>query len=234
MDERISFYSLYHSSVFLSFECLLILSKTYILYHNFRNAKASLIILVWLMLLKCLQLKKPMQLTIYIYAFSRCFYPKRLTVHSGYTFFISMCVPWEQKDIYHLNDYLLIGRCSFTISRETWAHDSLHWYNSLICSCDSVVEHCVSSAKGCGFNSQGTHLLIKKKSLWIKASAKCINVNVMFNIHGQESWSSGGFLIKACGLWMFNMFMKDGVRAVRQQNGLSKKKLLSSSPPPFL
>ncbi len=32
---------------------------------------------------------------IYIYAFSRRFYPKRLTVHSGYTFFVSMCVPWE-------------------------------------------------------------------------------------------------------------------------------------------
>ncbi len=32
---------------------------------------------------------------IYIYAFSRRFYPKKLTVHSGYTFFISMCVPWE-------------------------------------------------------------------------------------------------------------------------------------------
>ncbi len=28
--------------------------------------------------------------------------------------------------------------------------------------CDSVVEHCVSSAKGCGFDSQGTHILIKK------------------------------------------------------------------------
>ncbi len=49
----------------------------------------------------------------------------------------------------------------------------------------SVVEHCVSSAKGCGFDSQGTHVLIKNcitwmhcKSLWIKASAKCINVNV--------------------------------------------------------
>ncbi len=44
----------------------------------------------------------------------------------------------------------------------------------------SVVEHCVSSAKGCGFDSQGTHILIKEKckSLWIKASAKCINVNV--------------------------------------------------------
>ncbi len=52
-----------------------------------------------------------------------------------------------------------------------------------MCSCGSVVEHCVNSTKGCGFDSQGTHILIKKyiyffyKSLWIKASAKCINVN---------------------------------------------------------
>ncbi len=29
------------------------------------------------------------------------------------------------------------------------------------CSCGSVVEHCVSSAKCCGFNSQGTHILTK-------------------------------------------------------------------------
>ncbi len=29
---------------------------------------------------------------IYIYAFSRHFYPKRLTVHSGYTFFLSVYV----------------------------------------------------------------------------------------------------------------------------------------------
>ncbi len=27
--------------------------------------------------------------------------------------------------------------------------------------CGSVVEHCFSSAKGCGFDSQGTHILIK-------------------------------------------------------------------------
>ncbi len=31
-----------------------------------------------------------------------------------------------------------------------------------LCSCGSVVEHCVSSAKGCGFNSLGTHILTKK------------------------------------------------------------------------
>ncbi len=32
---------------------------------------------------------------------------------------------------------------------------------SLRCSCCSVVEHCVSSAKGCEFNSQGTHIQTK-------------------------------------------------------------------------
>ncbi len=37
------------------------------------------------------------QIYICIYAFSRHFYPKRFTVYSGYTFFISMCVPWELK-----------------------------------------------------------------------------------------------------------------------------------------
>ncbi len=52
------------------------------------------------------------------------------------------------------------------------------------CFCGSVVEHCVSSAKGCGFNSQGTHtdnkciICVHCKLLWIKASAKCINVNL--------------------------------------------------------
>ncbi len=45
-----------------------------------------------------------------------------------------------------------------------------------LCSCGSVVEHCVSSAKGCGFNSQGTHILIKKCIAWVHC--KCINVNV--------------------------------------------------------
>ncbi len=30
----------------------------------------------------------------------------------------------------------------------------------LYVSCGSVVEHCVSSAKGCGFNSQGTYILM--------------------------------------------------------------------------
>ncbi len=50
--------------------------------------------------------------------------------------------------------------------------------------CGSVVEHCVSSAKGCGFDSQGTHILMKMYNLNVivvaldKASAKCINVNV--------------------------------------------------------
>ncbi len=31
--------------------------------------------------------------------------------------------------------------------------------------CGSVVEYCVSSAKGCGFDSQGTHILMKMYNL---------------------------------------------------------------------
>ncbi len=56
------------------------------------------------------------------------------------------------------------------------------------CSCGSVVEHCVSSAKGCGFDPREQHsdktciAWMHCKSLWIKASAKCINVNVNVNL----------------------------------------------------
>ncbi len=32
----------------------------------------------------------------------------------------------------------------------------------ILCSCGSVAEHCVNSTQGCGFNSQGTHILMKK------------------------------------------------------------------------
>ncbi len=54
-----------------------------------------------------------------------------------------------------------------------------------------MVEHCVSSAKCRGFNSQGTHILTKNvytecitcKSLWIKASAKCINLRFILIDH---------------------------------------------------
>ncbi len=67
---------------------------------------------------------------IYIYAFSRRFYPKRLTVHSGYTFFYQyvcslgilgghvppkvyggyahVCVPWESNP----QSFALLTQCS--------------------------------------------------------------------------------------------------------------------------
>ncbi len=35
------------------------------------------------------------ELITFTFTFIRRFYPKRLTVHSGYTFIVSMCVPWE-------------------------------------------------------------------------------------------------------------------------------------------
>ncbi len=51
---------------------------------------------------------------IYIYAFSRRFYPKRLTLHSGYTCFISMCVPWESNP----QPFALLTQCSTTEPQE--------------------------------------------------------------------------------------------------------------------
>ncbi len=47
----------------------------------------------------------------FTFTFSRRFYPKRLTVHSGYTFFfISMCVPWELNP----QPFALLTQCSTT------------------------------------------------------------------------------------------------------------------------
>ncbi len=57
---------------------------------------------------------------IYIYAFSRRFYPKWLTVHSGYTYFISMCVPWELNP----QPFALLRQCSTTEPQE---HSILEW-----------------------------------------------------------------------------------------------------------
>ncbi len=51
---------------------------------------------------------------MYIYAFSRRFYPKRLTVHSGYTCFITMCVPWESNP----QPFALLTQCSTTEPQE--------------------------------------------------------------------------------------------------------------------
>ncbi len=56
----------------------------------------------------------------------------------------------------------------------------LNPFHRIQCSCGSVVEHCVSSTKGCGFNSQETHILIihvEPECTVIHALDKCINVN---------------------------------------------------------
>ncbi len=44
----------------------------------------------------------------------------------------------------------------------------------LLCSCGSVVEHCVSSTKAGGFNSRGTHILMKNE------------ITSLINVHSLE------------------------------------------------
>ncbi len=42
---------------------------------------------------------------IYIYAFNRRFYPKQLTLHSGYTF-LSVCVTHPRCTVYDFFNYI--------------------------------------------------------------------------------------------------------------------------------
>ncbi len=62
---------------------------------------------------------------IYIYAFSRRFYPKRLG-HSGYTcfFFITMCVPWESNP----QPFALPTQCSTTEPQEHFVAQGFEIY----------------------------------------------------------------------------------------------------------
>ncbi len=59
---------------------------------------------------------------IYIYAFSRRFYPKRLTLHSDYTYFLSVCVPWELNP----QPFVLLTQYSTTEPQEHLLHELLH------------------------------------------------------------------------------------------------------------
>ncbi len=55
----------------------------------------------------------------------------------------------------------------FEIIKRYWKMASVYlilYWNKLFL-CGSVVEHCIRSAKGCGFDSQGTHILMKMYNL---------------------------------------------------------------------
>ncbi len=82
------------------------------------------------------------------------------------------------RNLTNFTDVLYTYRPTCTEKLEEWrlleerVREKYHWaiiwlsmFITYVCYCGSVVEHCVSSAKGCGFNSQGTHILIKKKKV---------------------------------------------------------------------
>ncbi len=94
------------------------------------------------------------------YAFSRHFYPKRLTVHSGYHF-LSVCVfpdivvwchfhtfPWHNNCHIIKSDYALI--CKFTYSK---------LFESVLCMADlgMFISHLILLMTTCFYNVRHTH-----------------------------------------------------------------------------
>ncbi len=65
---------------------------------------------------------------IYIYVFSRHFYPKRLTVHSGYNYFQYMCsLGIEPTNFCAANTMLYHWATATSISEGSW--DTEDWSN---------------------------------------------------------------------------------------------------------
>ncbi len=78
------------------------------------------------------------RLYIYIYAFSRCFYPKRLTIAFRLYIFISTCVPWESNP----QPFTQLTQCSTT---EPHRNTGVIHSNSLEDHCVTVTRACVSA-----------------------------------------------------------------------------------------
>ncbi len=62
-----------------------------------------------------------MYVYIYINAFSRCFYPKRLSAFR-LNFFVNMCVPWELNP----QPFALLMQCFTTEPQEYYMYEYMH------------------------------------------------------------------------------------------------------------
>ncbi len=105
-------------------------------------------------------------LYIYINALSRCFYPKRLTVHSGYTFlFYQYCVPWEMNP----QPFALLTQCFTTEPQEHLCH---------VCRCG-----CVHFGGGHWFDRSAEWLIFAAYFQWIMFMdwwGSCANVFTVY------------------------------------------------------
>ncbi len=61
--------------------------------------------------------------------------------------------------------YLAVGVLNTLFALWNVFNKSISIFVVFVFLCGSVVEHCVSSAKGCGLDSQGTHILMKMYNL---------------------------------------------------------------------
>ncbi len=104
----------------------------------------------------------------YVSAFKLCNFKRNS--NKKYRFVALQCVVTDHCIVSHITswtDCLIIYTLSMNKHQKVFNfHRGTHHVSSLSrCSCGSVVEHCVCCAKGCGFDSQGTYVLMKMYNL---------------------------------------------------------------------
>ncbi len=118
---------------------------------------------------------------IYIYAFSRCFYSKRLTVHSGYTFVLSVCVCSLGIEP---TTFVLLTQCS-----NHWNTNKINLSNFQLIRSDRDAE---SMGKSCG---GGTCFYINErwcKDVTVLKKMFCSDLETLF-INGKPLYSPREF-----------------------------------------
>ncbi len=107
---------------------------------------------------------------IYFYAFSRRFYPKRLTVHSGYHFFVSMCVPWELNP----QPFALLTQCSTTEPQElAFAMKQAASRHGEVWQRDTVSRYL----------SQGTRVTVVTRDIPHRGNSNCVGNDTLGNVY---------------------------------------------------
>ncbi len=112
-----------------------------------------------------------MYVYIYINAFSRCFYPKRIVFRLN--IFVNMCVPWELNP----QPFALLMQCSTTEPQEYYMYAYMH-----VSVCVSVCIYMCVSMKYASRSIANDTIHMKQLAMWYNSPLlRCSAIQFRFN-----------------------------------------------------